>query len=479
MPDKKPLTNTIQTTSDGDCVRRITRIRMRRAFNSGKWSAARNLAHKIIDFPKERSLARSIVIRSYWNEKKYSIVEKYIEKWNDMDNSILKHKLAQIKFNQQQQILRQKEGLENIPKPEKEYVWDSENLASNFTQEGDIVWLKTPNSWVHWQVPDDFVLQNTNNALLELAVELLLRPWHKELKKPFTAKRNPGEHYALSFSAGTDSTAAMILMPDTTILGYHQRNFSSMLKHENAQRLIKTINKKRNVIIVKSNHEHLRELHGKQVGFSTDYSAGVHLVILADYLDLKGIAFGMPIDNGWLEKGRKFRNFKDSSHWKYWSSRFEEAGLKLVLPINMISEAGAMEICRNSSFIDELNSCMRGDGNSGCGRCWKCFHKNGPLGRPINIDSTEIQTFLNKRPLRTAMHAIWAIKKMSLEHLIPDLEYLVTQDLSWWEGYYPPGLEILPEDLSGHIKGKLESMIRPMSQPYQLENVNLFPDFPL
>ncbi|MDP6864693.1 MAG: DUF6395 domain-containing protein, partial [Candidatus Poseidoniaceae archaeon] len=404
-------------------LRLITRIKMRRAYNSGEWRVARNLALKIIELPKEKSLARSIVIRSYWNEKNYSMVERCIEDWNDMDNSILKHKLVQLKKKQQQQqISRQKERMENIPTPEEEFLWNSENLASNFTQEGNIVWLKTPTSWVHWQVPDDFELQNTNNALLELAVELLLRPWHKEVKKPFTTKRKPGEHYALSFSAGTDSTAAMILMPDTTILGYHQRNFSSMLKHDNAQRLIRSIDKEREVIIVKSNHEHLRELHGKQVGFSTDYSAGVHLVLLADYLNLKGIAFGMPIDNGWLEKGRKFRNFKDTPHWKYWSSRFEEAGLKLVLPINMISEAGAMEICCNSSFMDELNSCMRGDGKSGCGKCWKCFHKNGPLGRPINIESKEIQTFLNKRPLRTAMHAIWAINKMDLGHLIPDLE---------------------------------------------------------
>ena len=197
---------------------------------------------------------------------------------------------------------------------------------------------------------------------------------------------------------------------------------------------------------------------------------------MADHLDLRGIAFGTPIDNTWLAKGKKFRIFSESNHRDYWQGRFAEAGLELILPINMISEAGAMMICKKSPFFEFMNSCMRGDGITGCGKCWKCFHKNGPLGRDFDIDSHEISTFLSRRPLRTAMHALWAVKKMNLEHVLPDLQHLLKDDLEWWERYYPPGLEIVPPDLRDHIENRLNHYLEAMESPYALEEIDLFPE---
>ena len=155
--------------------------------------------------------------------------------------------------------------------------------------------------------------------------------------------------------------------------------------------------------------------------------------------DIGAIAFGMPIDNSYLWKGRLYRDFGEGEFFQYWSGRFESAGLDLLLPIAGISEAGALKICKQSPLIDLMNSCLRGDGKSGCGDCWKCFHKNGPLGRSFNIEAREIQTFLNRIPMPTAMHALWAIQTMDLsrkapQHLTPMLE----RDLSWWSQFYPP-----------------------------------------
>ena len=73
--------------------------------------------------------------------------------------------------------------------------------------------------------------------------------------------------------------------------------------------MINHLRENRDVLVVKSNHEHLRKLRGQQTGFSTSYAAGVHLVLLADFLNLRGIAFGTPIENTWLAKGVKFRFF--------------------------------------------------------------------------------------------------------------------------------------------------------------------------
>lgn len=439
---------------------------MRRAFNSGNWEKSRFYANKLLTKTGESNLAKSVIVRSYWNESDLEKVGELLSLWREEGLDFIREMYENATIAA---------PIENKPyAPEKKVEWNPDQIISNFLQEGNLLWMKTPNMWVYWEMPSDFVLENTSPALLELAAEILLSPWVKSTKKPFTSKREFGKNYSLSFSAGTDSTAAMLLMPENTILAYHQRDFDSMIDHRNAFQLIEHIKTYRDVLVVKSNHERIRKTYAKPNGFSTDYASGVHLILMADYLELKGVAFGLVIENGWLEKGAKYRNFAESRHWNYWSKRFNDAGLHLVLPINMISEAGCMKICHSNEIGQYLNSCIRGNGEVGCGECWKCFHKNGPLGRKIDVTSHEISTYLQKRPLRTAMHALWAIKKMNLEHLVPDLKSQLQQDFSWWENYYPPGLEILPIDLKQTIERRLIENLKIMDNQNILQEVNLF-----
>lgn len=439
---------------------------MRKAYNSGNWKKSRFYANKLLSEPDESDLAKSVIVRSYWNEGDIEKVGEILDLWRGEGLELIREK-----YERATRIYPRNEEPSG---PENKVEWNPDEIISNYVQEGPRLWLKTPHVWVYWDMPADFDLAKTNHALLELAAELLLSPWIKSTKRPFSAKRDFGDHYSLAFSAGTDSTAAMLLMPENTILAYHQRDYDSMIDHRNALKLIDHINSYRDVFVIKSNHEKIRKAYGKPNGFSTDYASGVHLILLADHLNLKGVAFGLVIENGWLEKASKFRNFPETSHWKYWSNRFNEAGLHLVLPTNMISEAGCMKICHSNEIGQYLNSCMRGDGKGGCGRCWKCFHKNGPLGRKIDVSSHEISTYLQKRPLRTAMHALWAIKKMNLEHLAPDLKNQLQQDFSWWENYYPPGLEILPVDLRQPIEKSLNKNLEVMKDFNELTKINLF-----
>ena len=72
------------------------------------------------------------------------------------------------------------------------------------------------------------------------------------------------------------------------------------------------------------------------------------------------------------------------------------------------------------------------------------------------------------------MHALWAIKKMNLEHLVPDLKPLLEQDFSWWEDYYPPGLELLPIDLRETIGERLSEYLELMDDHSKLTNVSIF-----
>jgi hypothetical protein len=459
----------------------MRRFLMRRSYNKGQWSQARTHANKIIHLPKEQDLARSVVIRSYFNEGLFAEVIHCNQKWGfEFEHLSEKAAYKLSLLNPTSQKIfdpRIKKLHASQPAPtHRDAEWDPVDLCDNFIQEKNRLWMRHPHGWTYWDMPEGYSLEKTHDALLILATEVLLRPWEPSTHLDSTVRRKTGERLALAYSGGTDSTAAVFTLPHDTILGYHRRNFESILDHRNAQRVMDHFeqNLGRVIVDIPSNHELIRTFYHKQIGFSTDMACASHLILLADYYGIGAIAFGMPLDNTWLMKGRKFRDFSESQYLKHWGQRFARAGLELVLPIAGLSEAGAMKICESEGILPYMNSCLRGNGMEGCGECWKCFHKNGPLGRPYDIEASEIQTFLNRRPLPTATHALWALKQMGHQSQAPDLQHHMEEDFSWWTCYYPPAKEILPERWKAGIIDKISKHLQDMTRPYVLESVNYF-----
>lgn len=456
---------------------------MRRAYNAGRWDTARSHAMMLLLRPSEQNLARSVIVRSYWNEGRYQELVDCTKDWPDQLPQSYRTQAAErlkITGGTKRLTVMKEEQLQHMrdkqPEPTVSINWSVEEMDANFSQEGSRVWFRYPEGYVFWDMPSDYELQSTHSALLCLTAEVLLSPWISSSKDPLPKGRILGERASLSFSAGTDSTAAAAVMADSTLLGYHRRSFDSMLDHRNAERLINHFNStgEREVLSISSNHELIRTNHGKPVGFSTDFACASHLILLADHMNLGAIGFGMPIDNTYLWKGRKFRDFPSTHYYQYWTKRFAEAGLDLLFPIASISEAGALMIVKQTPWLEHLNSCMRGDGVNGCGRCWKCFHKNGPLGRPFDIKSFEIQTFLHRRPMPSATHALWALQTMNQESQVPDLSHLFSSDLSWWAQVYPPAYELLPISWRTSIRNSISGFLKEMGSPHYLEEINHF-----
>ena len=443
------------------------RWRIRRLYNQGNWSSARQLAEREIG-TKDHQFASEIIVRSLFNDQRWHELIAFAKLYPEADCESYAHRAKR-------KIVKLAQAAEKTATPHEKRSWDASNLLENWTQEGQRLWLRHPWGWVYWDMPDEYKLSETHPALLHLALEVLLSPWVPKTKKWKGETRARGANHSLSFSGGVDSTAAMILLPEDTILSYHERDFASMLSHSLPHATFSEIKEQtgNEVICIPSNHEKIRTHSGMMNGFSTANASGVHLILLADFLDLQSIAFGTPIDNTWLKKGSKYREFSDSFFLKYWSKKFNFAGLDYVLPINHISEAGALLICSQSPYRNVVNSCLRGHENQWCGRCWKCFHKNGPLGRAILPNSDEITTFLHTAPLRTAQHALWALKTQGLEDLAPHLKPHIGDDLTWWEQAYPPGVEIIPESLKKHIVAQTEIYLQWMEKPYLLETINL------
>lgn len=450
----------------------IGRWRMRRAYNAGQDAKAQTLAWKLIDKGQDLAVAQDVLLRSHWRRSSFEQVSALAQRWPESDHHGLGAQADQ-RLQGHRPPSTPRKG-KTPPAGFETLAFSSASVIENWHQVEATLWFRHPNGWVHWTMPSDWKKSDCHPALLELAADVLLRPWEKSVRKPITPGRVPGAGLALSWSAGTDSTAAMQLLPSSTVLGYHRRAVDGLLDHRNADRSIEAVRKAgRTVVEVASDHEIIRTHHGKMIGFSTDYASGVHLILLADHLNLGGIAFGVPIDNTWLWKGRKYRDFSTSHHWLTWSARFREAGLHLVLPINHISEAGALQLVANGPWAGVVNSCMRGDGKSGCSRCWKCFLKNGPLGRSFDLNSREISTFLNTRPLRTAQHALWAIQTMGLESHVPDLAAHLEADLSWWEEAYAPGLDLLPDEWRDTVESRTREHFTLLGANSPLVHVNL------
>jgi len=450
----------------------IRRILARRAYNAGKWGKARSIANKLIQIPSEQSFARSVIIRAYYNEGQFGKVVELNNQWgNEFD--YLVHRIKNPDIQNTEKLTRIKKIQLEQPEPKFKQEFNETCMVENFHQEGQRVWMRHRQGWVFWDMPKGYLLENTHSNLLILTAEILLYPWVKSTKSQFEETRAKGNEVALSFSAGVDSTAASLLMPEDTILGYHRRSFKTILDHRNANRLIKHLNKlERKIIDIPSNHELIRTFFEKQIGFSSDFAPATSLILLADFLDIGGIGFGTPIDNTYLWKGRKFRDFSQTKYFKYWSERFSEAGIDLIFPLAAVSEGGALEIIKQSQIAKYVNSCLRGDGVNGCGLCWKCFHKNGPLGRNYTLNSSEIQTFLNKEKIPTTTHALWAIQHMKIEECVPMLNDLLNEDFSWWTNYYTPGFSIIQDTYRLYIIEMVKKYLSPMPEPYQLEQVN-------
>lgn len=445
----------------------MSRVRIRRAYNNGDYNKALRLSKFKLQSNRDKKFLQDIICRSLYNLGKYVDVISFVQEHNLETHSSYAHK-SNLKMRIQDYECP-------TPNLHENKQWNAAELIDNWHQEENRIWLRHPWGWTFWDMPETYQLEDTSESLLYLALEVLLSPFLDEVSNHHAKTRPFGSNLALSFSGGIDSTAAAILLPEKTILAYHKRSFESMLSHELAESFfdkMKTISG-RDVMSIPSNHEKIRTYHQLPNGFSTEFASASHLILLADHLDLNGIAFGTPIDNTWLKKGKQFRNFSESTYFVKWRKKFASAGLHYVLPINHISEAGALEICKKSEYVDHVNSCLRGKNQLGCGKCWKCFHKNGPLGRPFDIESKEINKFLHEKPLRTAQHALWAVQKMNLNDRYPHLAKYLDEDLGWWEKAYPPGIEIIPEEWRSGIKENSEKYLKWMKEPFDLENVNL------
>lgn len=340
---------------------------------------------------------------------------------------------------------------------------------------------------VFFEMPLDWSMDNTHPDLFQLAHHILVEPWDKSAMNNWNPTRKAGWRPGLAFSGGVDSAAAMVLMPQETVLVYNERTgLQGKLDHTNAFRFFEELERRtgRRVYRIKSNHEKIRFSQGKSVGFSTDYACAVQLILLADYFGLDSIGTGMPLENSYLFHGHRYREFSESWFWKHYQPMFESVGLPLYQPVAGCSEIINMGIVRDTGWEGWAQSCLRSaKAGSVCGQCWKCFRKNSMLGLPFSM-SNEIITFLGKEPIKQAASTLYSIQRggissdgKDIRAEFPQIKPLLEIDFTFLEHHYPPALQLVPDKYQDFTTTRLQGYVRKMTslEVSGIKGINLYP----
>ncbi|GLX07294.1 DUF6395 domain-containing protein [Microbispora sp. NBRC 16548] len=216
---------------------------------------------------------------------------------------------------------------------------------------------------------------------------------------PVGADARSGTRLAISYSGGADSMAVAAMFPDAPFVHFqrvsHPRvpNRWTHYRSDVLARLARRTG--RELHIAQSDLEFL--LSRPRPGFPEHHAVTVGALLLADDLDLGGVALGYEIGSRWLGGDRYvLRYTPDNPMWAQegkWGRLFAAAGLPMVLPVGGVSEAVTMRVALESDLREHVRWCLRGSGDGPCGLCGKCLYKE------------LIQAAVERRPMRTTLTA--------------------------------------------------------------------------
>lgn len=345
------------------------------------------------------------------------------------------------------------------------------DLAKHWRQEGNRV-ICSSYLGEHWaDMPDGWQLDSVHPAALEAAEWLIYarieeRYFGIKRRAPApTVERPAGDVDLLSFSLGTDSTAAMTVMPDEVIKFYCKRPYNSYFLANGARASVpdhglyeNSLAKVPNLIEVPNTFEQARISAGQPHGYGHNFGYAAVGLLLADHLGAGSIAFGSVMEQVFLRSGHLYADVVKMPGSNYNSLRklLRGAGLTLTLPTAGLSEVLTSRIAENGRYAGLAISCPRprADG-SACGTCFKCFRKLRLDGNPdVPPPDNSVLYALSKRPLKSATSVIYACQRSGFRDPVID-EYLGV-DLGLLERYHDYALtNMLPEHLAEFARAEM------------------------
>ena len=334
----------------------------------------------------------------------------------------------------------------------------------------------------HWaEMPAGWRLADVHPAALAAADWILYAPLLKQAFGIVERAPDPDDQYRrfigsrtlLSYSLGTDSTAALTLLPKGTVSYYAQRPYRSYVTSIGAEIALpdarpweERLRAIPDLIVVPNTFEQIRVCAGGRHGFAHSYGYAAIGLLLADHVDAGVIAFGSVMEQVFLRSGHLYADVVALPSSAYNSMRrlVAAAGLFFALPTGGCSEVVTNRIAEAGRFRGVAISCPSAapDGTP-CGVCFKCFRKLRLDGRrDLPEPSPGVQALLHKYPLKSATSVVYAAARSGYRH--PDIDRYRDVDLGFLERYSPYAVQhMLPEHLRDHVRSVYRDLgIEPM-----------------
>lgn len=291
--------------------------------------------------------------------------------------------------------------------------------------------------------------------------------------------RQPGGRDALAFSGGVDSVAALAVMPKETVAVFLHRvsdvETKSMYRADAALRSCEAVRATgREVIVADTDLEHVRT----PVGFPIDWSNAAPAVALADELGLRSVSFGMIAESAFHLGHHHYSDLASRAIYRSWAPVFDAVGVSISLPTAGVSEVVTSRIA--AAYPEMLaQSCVRGTGDTPCGRCFKCFRKTlldaavtGRKVAPSHFDNLnpEVVRRLGERPIHHEAVLAYSIHRMPpVDHPLYRALFDLTRPLAdaygldYLDRLYTRGLDYVHASHRDEVARNLSRFAAPMS----------------
>lgn len=295
---------------------------------------------------------------------------------------------------------------------------------------------------------------------------------------PRTSPKNavPG----LAYSGGVDSTAALTLLPNSTVCFFLDRilpnELEKNLKLYNKQSVYNAYaqleKQGRRGYMIKTDLEYVRVPRG----FPLELSTTIPALLLSDYVGMDSIATGTIMEHQFIPY---HKISLDRDYFVKWRNIFECVDITLNQVTAGISEVGTMKIVLNSPYHSFNHWCMRGDNSNPCLKCDKCFRKKLLemilLKQDIPDDildslflATEIRTTLKHLPIPCENIIAYITSHYQGNHaLMKSLKKRTRGDVLdtiWMEKWYESSKTLIADKYYSYVKNEIAKYLETMNE---------------
>ncbi|NRQ37900.1 hypothetical protein HII36_39635 [Nonomuraea sp. NN258] len=302
-----------------------------------------------------------------------------------------------------------------------------------------------------------------DRAISERVAEALRQGWGIEAGPVGAEPRTAGRTLAISYSGGADSVAAAAVYPEAPFVHFQRvphRRVPNRWPHYRSDVLAKLAEQTgRELTTVTSDLEFT--LAEPRPGYPEHHAVAAGALLLADRMDLGGLAFGYELGSRWLGGDRYLLRFTpDNPMWAphgAWGRLFAATGVHIVLPVGGVSEAVTMRLALNSELKDQVRWCLRGT-DGPCRTCGKCLYKEliqaaverRPLDTPLSADRPVVRKWLRPPPyggqemIEYGLARVPGIERTIFAKALDHFD-ATEESTSWLDHCYPPAIDEIPQ----------------------------------